>query len=102
MVSICHRQKRSSMPVVNNERITARVSEQIKETLIAAAELTGATLNQFLVQSALEKAENIIEKDKLIHLSNKDAQLFFDMLETPPEPNTKLKNAVKNYKATIQ
>lgn len=90
------------MPVVNNERITARVSEQIKETLIAAADLTGATLNQFLVQSALEKAENIIEKDKLIHLSNKDAQLFFDALENPPEPNTKLINAIKNYKANIQ
>ena len=90
------------MPVVNNERITARVSEQIKETLTAAAELTGATLNQFLVQSALEKAENIIEKDKLIHLSNKDAQLFFDMLENPPEPNTKLTNAVKNYRANIR
>ena len=90
------------MPVVNNERITARVSEQIKETLIAAADLTGATLNQFLVQSALEKAESIIEKDKIIHLSNKDAQLFFDMLENPPEPNTKLKNAVKNYRANIQ
>ena len=90
------------MPVVKNERITARVSEQIKETLIAAADLTGATLNQFLVQSALEKAENIIEKDKLIHLSNKDAQLFFDVLENPPEPNEKLKRAVKNYRANIQ
>ena len=90
------------MPVVNNERITARVSEQIKETLIAAADLTGATLNQFLVQSALEKAESIIEKDKMIHLSNKDAQIFFDMLENSPEPNKKLKNAVKNYRANIQ
>ncbi len=90
------------MSVINNERITARVSEQIKETLISAADLTGATLNQFLVQSALEKAESIIEKDKKIHLSNKDAQLFFDMLENPPEPNSKLKNAVKNYRANIQ
>lgn len=56
----------------------------------------------FLVQSALEKAESIIEKDKIIYLSNKDAQLFFDMLENPPEPNSKLKNAVKNYRANIQ
>jgi len=89
------------MPTINNERITARVSEQIKETLIAA-DLTGATLNQFLVQSALEKAESIIEKDKIIHLSNKDTQLFFDSLENPLEPNTKLKNAVKNYRINIQ
>ena len=44
----------------------------------------------------------IIEKDKLIHLSNKDAQLFFEVLENAPEPNTKLKNAVKNYRANFQ
>ena len=102
MVSLCHHLWKNIMPIVNNERITARVSEQIKETLMVAADLTGATLNQFLVQSALEKAENMIEKDKLIQLSNKDAHLFFDVLENPPEPNTKLKNAVKNYKASIQ
>ena len=90
------------MAIVNNERITARVSEQIKETLVAAADLTGATLNQFLVQAALEKAENIIEKDKLIQLSHKDAQFFFDVLGTPPEPNAKLTHAVKNYRANIR
>ena len=90
------------MAIVNNERITARVSEQIKETLVAAADLTGATLNQFLVQAALEKAEKIIEKDKLIHLSHKDAQFFFDILETPPEPNAKLINAVKIYRDNIE
>ena len=55
-----------------------------------------------LQRYAPEKAEIIIEKDKIIHLSNKDTQLFFDILENPPEPNTKLKNAVKNYRANIQ
>ncbi|WP_404359512.1 DUF1778 domain-containing protein [Methylotuvimicrobium sp. KM1] len=90
------------MAIANNERITARVSEQIKETLIAAADLTGATLNQFLVQAALEKAERVIEKDKLIHLSQQDAEFFFDVLDNPPEPNDKLINAVKNYKARIK
>ena len=90
------------MAIVNNERITARVSEQIKETLVAAADLTGATLNQFLVQAALEKAERGLEKDKLIRFSQQDAEFFFDVLENPPEPNDKLTNAVKNYKARIK
>ncbi len=90
------------MIVISNERITARVSEQIKQTLITAADLTGATLNQFLVQAALEKAELIIEKDKLIHLSKNDAQVFFDALENQPEPNAKLRNAVNNYRAHIK
>ena len=90
------------MSTINNERITARVSENIKETLIAAAELTGATLNQFLVQSALEKAEDIIEKDKLIQLSHKDSICFFDSLENPSMPNAKLTSAVASYRANIQ
>ncbi len=90
------------MSTVNNERITARVNEHIKATLTTAADLTGATLNQFLVQSALEKAEQIIEKDKLIQLSQQDTQLFFKLLDNPPKPNDKLKNAVKNYQAYIK
>ncbi|MCF7971353.1 MAG: DUF1778 domain-containing protein [Methylococcaceae bacterium] len=90
------------MAIVNNERITARVSEHIKETLVAAADLTGATLNQFLVQAALEKAETIIEKDKVIHLSQQDAHCFFDLLDNPPEPNAKLNNAVQQYRARIK
>jgi uncharacterized protein (DUF1778 family) len=89
------------MDTVKNERITARVTEQVKDTLNTAADLMGATLNQFLIQAALEKAENIIEKDKIIYLSNKDAEIFFSALERPAKPNQKLKSAFKNYKEKI-
>ncbi len=51
----------------------------------------GTTLNQFLVQAA-------IEKERIIKLSYDDAQVFFDALENPPEPNEKLKNIIKSYK----
>lgn len=89
------------MNSAKNERITARVTEQVKDTLSTAADLMGSTLNQFLIQAALEKAESIIEKDKVIYLSNKDAEVFFNALDNPPEPNEKLKNAFKNYKKKI-
>ena len=36
------------------DRIGARVPHEVYEMLCRAAELTGATVNQFLVQSALE------------------------------------------------
>jgi len=84
-----------------SERITARVSAQIKQTLTDAANLSGATLNQFLVQAALEKAQYIIEKDTLILLSKNDAEAFFQALENPPQPNAKLLDAVKHYKANM-
>lgn len=89
------------MDTVKNERITARVSEQVKETLSSAAEIMGATLNQFLIQAALEKAENIIEKEKNIYLSKKDAEIFFSSLDNPPKPTKKLKNALANYKEKV-
>ncbi len=89
------------MNTIKNERITARVSEQVKETLSSAAVIMGATLNQFLIQAALEKAENIIEKEKAIYLSKRDSEVFFESLENPPEPNKKLKNALANYKEKI-
>ena len=86
------------MTSINNERITARVSGHIKETLIAAADLSGASLNQFLVQAAVEKAGQVIERDTLIQLSKKDAQVFFEALENPPEPNARLMDAVSHYR----
>ena len=89
------------MIAISSERITARVSAQIKQTLTDAANLSGATLNQFLVQAALEKAQHIIEKDTLILLSKNDAEAFFQALENPPQPNAKLLDAVKHYKANM-
>ena len=89
------------MDTIKNERITARVSEQVKDTLSSAAEIVGATLNQFLIQAALEKAENIIEKEKVIYLSKRDAEVFFSSLDNPPKPNEKLKNAFANYKEKV-
>ena len=86
------------MDSIKNERITARVTEQVKNTLSIAANIMGATLNQFLIQAALEKAENIIEKDKIIYLTEEDIQLFFHALDNPPKPNKKLKNAFVVYK----
>ena len=38
------------------KRITARVSDKVRATLEQAAELLGATVNQFVVQAAYEEA----------------------------------------------
>ncbi len=89
------------MNSTKTERITARVSEPIKDTLGLAANIMGATLNQFLVQAALEKAEDIIKKDQVISLGRKDSKLFFELLDSPPEPNKKLKKAFSNYKKMV-
>ncbi len=82
----------------NNQRVAARVSEKVYATLSQAAELTGATLNQFLVQSAYEKAQQIIEKERSVKMTERSATAFFEALEHPPEPTEKLKKAVRRYR----
>ena len=57
------------MPTLNQkQRVSAWIPVHAYQTLIRAAEISGATLNQFLVQAAIEKAQTIIEKDQTINL----------------------------------
>lgn len=82
-------------------RITARVSQSVQEKLQAAADLQGATLNQFVVQSALEKAERIIDRETTISLTRADAAMLLTMLENPSKPNAALLNALGRYKNKV-
>ena len=61
-----------------NQRVSARVSPKVYDALAQAADLTGSTLNQFLVQSAYEKAQEVIEKERVIKMTAKSAAVFFD------------------------
>ena len=83
------------------ERISLRVPQHAYQKLTQAAEISGATLNQFLLQAALEKAQMIIEKNCTIKLSTQSATVFFDAIENPPKPKSKLKKALKIYKESM-
>jgi uncharacterized protein (DUF1778 family) len=83
-------------------RITARVPQSIQEKLQAAADSQGATLNQFIVQSALEKAEKIIDRQTTISLTQRDATTLLAMLENPSQPNAALLRAFERYKNKVK
>lgn len=83
------------------ERISARVPEEVYETLTRAANLVGSTVNQFLVQSALDRARQVIEEENIIRLSGESARKFFEAIENPPEPNDKLIAAFRAHKARL-
>jgi uncharacterized protein (DUF1778 family) len=83
--------------VAKQDRIGARVPRDVYETLCRAAELTGATVNQFLVQSALKEAHAVIEREQVIRLSARDWNWLLALLENPPKPNAKLRAAIRRY-----
>ena len=84
-------------PAAKQDRIGARVPHALYEALCRAAELSGATVNQFLVQSALKEAQAIIEREQVIRLSARDWDWMLNLLDNPPEPNAKLKAAMERY-----
>ncbi len=81
----------------NTVLVTAIIPTSIQETLQKAAELSGATLNQFMVQAALKEAKKIIEDEGLIVLSEVDAVMVFNLIENLPAPNRNLKTARKKH-----
>lgn len=86
--------------IAKQARIGVRVPHEIYEALHRAAELTGATVNQFLVQSALKEAQAVIEREEVIRLSPRDWSWLLDLMENPPKPNPKLKAAMRRYQKT--
>ena len=84
------------------KRITARVSDSVRNTLEQAAELLGANVNQFIVQTAYVEAQRVIERESVIRLSQKDAHKVLALLDNPPKPNKRLKDAVKHFKGTVR
>jgi len=83
--------------IAKQDRIGARVPREVYEMLCRAAELSGATVNQFLVHSALKEAQAVIEREEVIRLSPRDWNWLLELMENPPKPNPKLKAAMKRY-----
>jgi uncharacterized protein (DUF1778 family) len=73
----------------------------VYEKIAEAAQSIGATLNQFLVQSALEKANAVLEEERLIKLSAASSEALFAIMENPPEPNEYLKQAMLRRKDAL-
>ena len=88
-----------TMTTQERGRITARVPQNVQDTLQQAADLLGATLNQFVVQAALNEAQRVIERGRVIHLSGNDAAFLLNLLENPPAPNARLRRALRDYES---
>ncbi|MBC7598467.1 MAG: DUF1778 domain-containing protein [Polaromonas sp.] len=79
-------------------RLTTRITPHVQDTLQIAADLVGATLNQFVVQAALEKAEKVIDSETAITLTRRESLRLLEMLENPPVRNEKFLQALARYR----
>lgn len=79
------------------KRLTTRITDHVQEKLQMAADLAGATLNQFVVQAALEKADRIIESESTIILTRRESLRLLELIENPPPRNERFKKLMADY-----
>jgi len=93
--------KKSAKPVAD-DRVTARIPHANRLLIERAAAVYGATLNQFIVQSALDRAGEILEREETLRLSERDALTFLNALENPPTPSERLVAALKAHDQLVK
>ena len=85
-----------------DERITARLPRSTRSIIERAAAIYGASINQFIFQAAVERANEVLQSMETVKLSLRDAQVFMDALANPPEPNKKLIEAMHAHGRLIE
>ena len=83
------------------ERLEARIGADKKSLLKNAAELSGRTLTDFVVNSAYEAAVRVIQEFQQLRLSVKDRDVFIQAILSPPNPSDKLLKAAQKYKKDV-
>lgn len=92
------------MPTTNTEqaaRLNFRLPSLIKERIESAALVSGVTVTDFAITALSKSADEALENHQRRVLSNRDRDVFLDLLENPREPNEALLNAVKEFKNRV-
>ena len=79
-------------------RLEARVSAAQKSLLQRAAALSGRTLSEFVVASAQDAANKVIQDHAAIELSRSEQIAFVTVLLDPPKPSAQLRRAAAAYR----
>lgn len=86
---------------MKTERIEARVDPDIRKLIMAAAELEGRSVSEFLVMSAKERAEQILHRQTVYRLTAEDQVRFAEALLNPPPLNDAMQEALAMHKQTV-
>jgi uncharacterized protein (DUF1778 family) len=83
------------------ERLEARLPAETKAIIQHAADISGRSLSDFVVTSALEAAEETIRRHEVIVLSARDSIALVEALLNPREPNEALREAFRLHRELI-
>jgi uncharacterized protein (DUF1778 family) len=93
---------RTEKESIRKARLEIRLNPQAKEKIEQAAVISHQSLTDFVVSSLLRVAEEALERQRVIHLSNRDRDLFLKALEADARPNRALRKAAERFKRTYR
>lgn len=79
------------------QRINLRLDSSSKEKLEQAALIEGKAVSNYILTNVLASAEKTIRSHESMVLKKRDAEIFFDAIINPPNPNKKLIDALLEY-----
>jgi uncharacterized protein (DUF1778 family) len=79
------------------DRINLRLKRSTKQVLERAASFEGKTVSNFILTSALARAEETIHEHELMSLNARDSEAFFNALSKPVRFNKKLAVAFEEH-----
>ena len=79
-------------------RLNCRVDARIKQRAEEAASLLGQSITDFTEMAIAEKANAVLAEHGRIVLSQRDFDLFVEVLEQPPSPTEKLRDSAREYR----
>ena len=84
-----------SSRTTRTEKLDLRLTRKAKRTLFAAAEASHRSVSDFVLQSALERAEETLADRRVFYLNAKQWAAFQAALDAPPRPLPRLRRLLR-------
>ena len=84
-----------------SENINFRVSSDAKELIEKAVVVSGQSLTDFATRSLIGSATEVLEREYMTILSNRDRDRLLAILDADDEPNDTLRQAAAIHKQLI-
>ena len=81
--------------ITRSEKLDLRLTRQAKRTLQAAAATSHRSVSEFVLESALTRADETLADRKTFTLNDKQWKAFLAALDAPPRPLPHLERLLK-------
>jgi uncharacterized protein (DUF1778 family) len=78
-----------------SEKLDLRLTRQAKRTLQAAAAASRRSVSEFVLESALARADEALADRRIFSLNNAQWKAFLAALDAPPRPLPRLEGLLK-------